>query len=191
MGSRDPPAWPPAVIEEQLGLFMRMADYFGVTPLPSPVRTPSRFAGTNNSCDISGSPEAMRVSTDVSILLHALQVLGPRTQASARYIGWLAVYQGDIELVHEDVDYTVQAAEGVAGELSLCRPLPLDANVEYDIVLCVRGPDSTCGESHAIAETVTADGVTVNFTSSPRDEAGTGLLEGVIPGVVFTRQIYG
>merc|ERR1712217_834526 len=109
LNSREPPAWPPAVTEDQLGLFMRMADYFGVTPLPSPVRTPSRFAGTNNSCDISGSPEAVRVSTDVPILFHALQVLGPRTQASARYIGWLAVYQCDIELVHEEVDYTVQA----------------------------------------------------------------------------------
>ncbi|CAK0854844.1 unnamed protein product [Prorocentrum cordatum] len=185
-GPGTPVVWPPPVAEEHQGLFRKMAEYYGVAPPPVFSRTPSRFAGTNNSVDIDGSPEAIRLSADVPVTLRGLQVLGPRTEEVAQYVGWLAVHRGDEQLVRQDVDYTVEAAEGVAAELMLDSPVELEAGVA---VLCVRGPPSTCGESSGHQSEVVADGVVVTYANSPLDEAGTGLLEGVIPGVVLSRQL--
>jgi len=180
------PSWPPPVPEEKMRLFEKMADYYGVAPAKSSVvRTPSRFSGTNNSCEIDGSPEAIRLSVDTAILLHGVQVLGARVQDNARYTGWLSLRNGDAELSRQDVDYTVAAASGVANELMFSRPVSLEAGPCYDIVLCVQGPESTCGESHGLRPTVEAEGVTITFANSPLDEAGTGFLEGVMPGILF------
>lgn len=185
-GPGEMPAWPPPVPEERLRLFEKMADYYGVAPAKSSVvRSPCRFAGTNNSCEIDGSPEAIRVTVDTPILLQGVQVLGARAQDNARYTGWLALRNGDTEVARQAVDYTVAVASGVAGELFFSRPVALEAGTCYDIILCVRGPESTCGESHGIRPTVEVDGVSITFANSPLDEAGTGFLEGVMPGIVF------
>lgn len=187
-GPDELPSWPPAVPEGSLGLFGKMTEYYGVAPQRVLVRTPSRFAGTNNSCDVDGTPEAVRISTDAPVMLYGLQVLGPREEATARYTGWLAVRRGDAELYRRDVDYTFTSAAG--GELLLERPMALESEISYDLVLSVRGPTSvmsTCGESQGSSNTVVADGITVSFAQSPLDDAGTGLQEGVIPGVIFAR----
>lgn len=186
-GPGESPGWPPSVPDGCLGLFGKMTEYYGVAPQKTLLRTPSRFAGTNNSCDIDGTPEAVRISVDIPIFLHGLRVLGPREEATARYTGWLAVRRGDAELYRNDVDYTLSTSAGSdTGELLFDRPLALEADISYDLVLSVHGPMSTCGESRGNSPTVDIDGVRICFAPSPLDDAGTGFQEGVILGIIFT-----
>jgi len=106
-GPGESPFWPPSVPEGYFGLFTKMAEFYGVAPERTLVRTPSRFAGTNNGVDIDGTPEAIRITMDASMFLSGLQLFGPRETMAAGYKGWLMVRRGEIELHKQDVDYTI------------------------------------------------------------------------------------
>jgi len=177
---------PASLPEEQLSLFKKIVEPASSSGVP--IHTPLRFVGFNNGSGeaLDGMPEALRFSVDLPVTLQGLMLLGPRTESSAKYVGWMAVSRGETEVLRQDVNYTLESAQGVAGELTLEKPVAIEAGVEYDIVLAVSGPETTCGETKGSTNSVVADGVTFTFSSSPKDEAGTGLAEGVIPGLVFS-----
>lgn len=141
-----------------------------------------RFAGLGSGWNYTRDRgDIISFSSSANILLNGILIYGSH-QTEAIYSTTLCVYDAEMKPLLDIVDEMGTDGKQKCYECYLEEPLSVEKDKVYTIVLKMMGPGSYCGARGR--STVTCENVTITFLQTEKNNNGTSVVQGQIPGLL-------